>query len=271
MKNEKKEARPKIPKKRGWYLFFSTLFLLAWTGAAIIVSQLVVGYMMLFILGETNFNQPVWTGIYSVLAYTLAFLLIAFAPILILEKAKNGHAKKEEQKLKEGVSRKELGFAGLPTWTDIGLAPVGLIISLIFAGILVMVFSQFSWFNPEQAQEIGFNAYISGFDRIIAFVTLVVIAPIAEELIFRGWLYQQLKTRFKEELSNHLAIFLSILLVSLTFGVIHGQWNVGLNVFAMSIVLCGLREITGTIYAGILMHMLKNGIAFYLLYVLGIG
>ena len=51
----------------------------------------------------------------------------------------------------------------------------------------------------------------------------------------------------------------------------HGQWNVGVNVFAMSIVLCTLREITGTIYAGILLHMLKNTIAFVLVYIVGMG
>jgi hypothetical protein len=33
----------------------------------------------------------------------------------------------------------------------------------------------------------------------------------------------------------------------------------------MSIVLCGLREVTGTIYAGILMHMIKNAIALAIL------
>ena len=59
---------------------------------------------------------------------------------------------------------------------------------------------------------------------------------------------------------------LAIFLVSLLFGVVHLQWNVGVNVFAMSVVLCGLREITGTIYSGIVLHILKNGIAFYILY-----
>ena len=42
-----------------------------------------------------------------------------------------------------------------------------------------------------------------------------------------------------------------------------------MNVFALSVALCVLREITGTIYAGILTHMIKNGVAFYLLYVMG--
>ena len=63
----------------------------------------------------------------------------------------------------------------------------------------------------------------------------------------------------------------AILLVSILFGVVHLQWNVGVNVFATSVVLCLMREVTGTVYAGILLHMLKNGIAFFLLYVLNVG
>ena len=74
-----------------------------------------------------------------------------------------------------------------------------------------------------------------------------------------------------EGVSEALSMTISILLVSLLFGVVHMQWNVGVNVFALSVVLCGMREITGTIYAGILTHMLKNGIAFFLLYVFGFG
>ena len=100
---------------------------------------------------------------------------------------------------------------------------------------------------------------------------LVVVAPIAEELIFRGWLYGKLRLLLSSKLSNNASMILSIILVSVLFGMVHMQWNVGVNVFALSVVLCGLREITGTIYAGILAHMLKNGIAFYLLYILGIG
>ncbi|MBQ6393939.1 CPBP family intramembrane metalloprotease, partial [Candidatus Saccharibacteria bacterium] len=87
--------------------------------------------------------------------------------------------------------------------------------------------------------------------------------PIAEEVIFMGWLYGKLRSR--------MGMIMAIFITSVLFCIIQGQWNVGVNVFAMSIVLCGLREVTGTIYAGILLHMVKNGIAFYLLYVMGMG
>ena len=45
--------------------------------------------------------------------------------------------------------------------------------------------------------------------------------------------------------------------------------NVGVTVFVMSVVMCLVREKwTQTIWSGIVIHMIKNGIAFFLLYVL---
>jgi membrane protease YdiL (CAAX protease family) len=100
-------------------------------------------------------------------------------------------------------------------------------------------------------------------DRIMGFFAVAIVAPIIEEIIFRGWLYGKIRSR--------LNMIASILIVSLLFGLIHRQWNLGLNTFVTSIVLCGLREMTGTIYSGIIVHMIKNGIAFYLVYVMGVG
>jgi len=33
------------------------------------------------------------------------------------------------------------------------------------------------------------------------------------------------------------------------------------------LVLCTLRIVTGSIWAGVLLHMIKNGLAFYVLFV----
>jgi membrane protease YdiL (CAAX protease family) len=100
-------------------------------------------------------------------------------------------------------------------------------------------------------------------DRVIGFVALVIFAPIAEEIIFRGWLYGKLK--------KYCKTVIAIVLTSILFGFMHGQWNVGITVGIMSAIMCVERELTGSIYAGIITHMLKNGIAFWYLYiVLGI-
>ena len=104
---------------------------------------------------------------------------------------------------------------------------------------------------------------MQGWERGIAFVMLAVLAPIVEEIIFRGWLYGKLRIKIPK--------WAAILVTSLLFGLVHLQWNVGITVFCMSVVNCLLREVTGTIYAGILVHILNNSIAFYLVYVMGMG
>jgi membrane protease YdiL (CAAX protease family) len=261
-----KQARSKVPKKQGWGLLCKVLVLLIWVVVAVIAAQLIVGYLMLWILGRETFLQPVPTAIYSALSYILAFLWIVFATPMIISKLK-----KKENPIPKIIERNELGLRGMPTWTDIGLAPVGFIVATLLAAGLVAIFNIFPWFDAGQAQKVGFSTLLVGFDKIIAFLILVVVAPIAEELIFRGWLYGKLRAMLFEKMSDRVSMAISIFLVSLAFGIVHMQWNVGVNVFAMSVVLCSLREITGTIYAGILMHMIKNGVAFYLLYVLGIG
>ena len=228
-----------------------------WVFASVVVAQLLVGNLIILMVGRETFQQPVWTTVYSAAAYVLATILVILIPPRIAKKW--------------GITRRGLGLFGMPTWTDVGLAPVGFIVSLILAAGLVALFSLFPWFNASETQELGFSTLLIGGDRVIAFITLVVVAPIAEEIIFRGWLYGKVREVLTDKVNERAAIAIAILIVSILFGLVHFQWNVGVNVFALSIVLCGLREVTGTIYAGILTHMIKNGVAFYLLYVLGIG
>ena len=184
--------------------------------------------------------------LYSIIFYLVIILVVILLPGLIFKKWQ--------------TNRKELGLSGVPTWLDIIIAPLGLFAYILIAALFTQLFSSvFPWFQADQAQDVGFDTLTTRFDLILGFISLVVISPVAEEFIFRGWLYGKLRTL--------LPVPLAIIIVSALFGLLHGQWNVGINVFIMSIVLCLQRELTGTIYSGILLHMLKNGIAFYLLYV----
>lgn len=158
------------------------------------------------------------------------------------------------------TSRKELGISRIPTWTDIGLAAAGTVLYILLSvGLIYVARSLFPGFNVAQTQDLGFNN-IYGFERLLAFGLFVVVAPLAEELVFRGFLYGKLR-------ANGMPFWQSALLVSLLFGAIHGQWNVGLDVFALSMVASGLRESTGQIWPGLLIHMTKNAVAFYFLFV----
>lgn len=283
-KKESKDSQKKTRKKPVWLTISWTIMTVAWVGAATIASQLIVGHIMLLAVGAKELSRPVPNAILSVLSYLLAIVLVVFLPPVLSSKyralqQKNTATKKKNKEEKDDkadatvqlMSREQIGLRGLPTWTDIGLAPVGYVVYFILAAALIQLFSSFAWFDAGQAQDVGFNHYLSGGERAIAFIVLVVIAPIVEEVIFRGWLYGRLRRRLTQELSEIWGILISAFLVSLLFGIVHLQWNVGVNVFALSLVMCAMREITGTIYAGILLHMLKNGIAFFLLYVLWTG
>lgn len=195
-------------------------------------------------------------SVYSLFIYLLAILIMLGVPLLLRKKV----PKLATHPLLEKVSREEIGLKGFPTWTDILLSPIGFVAQLVLSTALVSLFSAlFSWFNANEVQEVGYSDLFTPGDKILAFSIIAIIVPIAEEIIFRGFLYGKLR--------KHLNLPVAMLLTSLLFAVLHGQWNVGVNVFAVSLVLCSLREITGTIYAGILVHILKNAIAFYILFI----
>ena len=232
----------------------SVLALPLWVAVVLYACQYAITFGLYFIIGRALLTNPVWTTICNALIYAISLFLIIWLPIKLF------HCWQ--------TSRKELGLNSTLTWTDLGLAPIGFIVYLLLAAIIVSIFSLFPFFDPEQAQELGYSALNSGLDRIVAFFALCIVAPVAEEIIFRGWLYGKLRAKISGRTKS---LLLSIFITSLTFGILHGQWNVGVNVFAMSIVLCALREITGTIHSGVILHILKNSIAFVIVYILGTG
>lgn len=262
------ETKPKDqhqPAKRRWpspaakKRLAYAIFVLAWTGFSIVFSQYAIIYPMSWILGA-KLNQPFWTLVFYLLYNGLALTLILVVPPQIFKYyQRRGRKLNSDSDQFLHTNPDELGVANWPTFVDLGLAPIAYFVYAVVAGTIVNLLSLLPWFNANEAQNVGFGPVLAGNDRIIAVIALVFVAPIFEEIIMRGWLYGKLRNKFK--------IPLAIFLTSALFGLLHGQANVGVTVFVLSVVLCGLREITGTIWCGILLHMLTNGIAFYFLYV----
>lgn len=208
-------------------------------------AQFIVGVPMLVILGADTLKTPLAATIFSALVYTLSFIFLLFTL-------------KHIKPLKDPVTRNELGLKDLITFSDIGLAIAGFFGYLAFSAILTALFSVFPWFNLNEAQPLLYSTLISPSGKILAAIALVVVGPILEEVIYRGLIYGKLRKKH--------SLITSILIVSILFGFLHGQWNVGVDVFTLSVVACLMRETTGTIYAGILLHVIKNTIAFYFLF-----
>lgn len=115
------------------------------------------------------------------------------------------------------------------------------------------------WIDQDQAQEIGFDNLTLPVEYVVAFIALVIIPPIAEELLFRGYLFGRLRER--------LGFWATTIVVSIAFGFVHFQWNVGIDTAILSVFLCYLRERTGTIWASMVLHAIKNGLAYFLLFI----
>ena len=158
------------------------------------------------------------------------------------------------------TTMEDLGLQRLVDWLDMLWAPAGYIVYAVGSTLLLWFISTvLPMIDLMQEQETGFTGITQGFEYTLAFLSLVVIAPVAEEVLFRGYLFGKLRKRF--------SLWLSIILTSLLFAIVHFAWNVGFDVFVLSIVLCLLRVMTGSLWAPILLHMIKNGIAFYFIFV----
>jgi membrane protease YdiL (CAAX protease family) len=86
----------------------------------------------------------------------------------------------------------------------------------------------------------------------MSFLAIVILAPLAEELFFRGWIYGALRARFSASLS--------IPLCTIVFAMAHwdGMGLYPLAVLAPGLVLTILRERTGSAKASFLAHAVYN-------------
>lgn len=161
--------------------------------------------------------------------------------------------------LRHPLDSQLLGVDKNPTWVDVALGPVGVIATLIAGAVLTATAMHFfPGFNADQAQDVGVNAIGTTTEMIVAIGLLIIVGPFIEELIFRGYLYGTL-------LRCKVPDWVAMVAVSGLFGIVHRQWNVGLIVFCLSMAACLARKYTGSIWAGVAMHIIKNGMAFYLL------
>lgn len=151
----------------------------------------------------------------------------------------------------------------------IGIAVVGLVVYfvgyMIVAGLASALIPSL---NLSQHQDIGFQHASTSSDKLLTFISLVVLPPLAEETVFRGFMYTGLRRRFP--------VVLSAIITSVLFAIPHLQfgdgapllWVAALDTFVLSLVLCYVRERTESLWPGIFIHALKNGIAFAALFLI---
>lgn len=148
-----------------------------------------------------------------------------------------------------------------------GLAAVP-VYYVIYLVVVAMASHFIPGLNIDQQQNIGFTNVHGSLALVLTFISLVVLPPLAEEIMVRGFLYSSLKKAMR--------ILPAAIVTSLIFASAHlpeggaagPLYIAAIDTFVLSLMLIYLREKTGSLWASITLHAIKNGIAFTALFIL---
>jgi membrane protease YdiL (CAAX protease family) len=134
------------------------------------------------------------------------------------------------------------------------------------AVVVSIVASTSTSIDVNQTQELGIAQTTTILDKFIVFCMLAIFPPIYEELLFRGFLYNALR--------KNASIAVSVIVTSLLFGAAHLEftnlnWIAAVDTCIFSVFLIYLSQKHHSLYSAVFLHMLKNSIAFYVLFVHG--
>jgi membrane protease YdiL (CAAX protease family) len=165
------------------------------------------------------------------------------------------------------IAAAAIGFARQP-WGEpfrwrlgpervIWLSSLLLFLSLVFNGAFAILLTQITHKSPPIQESVPLIQYALRSNPVIAVLTMVVVAPIVEEVLFRGLAYGALEKR--------LGAGAAILGSSLLFALFHLQVLAFVPLFCLGLVLCWARWKCGSIALPILLHAFNNGLATFLL------
>jgi membrane protease YdiL (CAAX protease family) len=153
------------------------------------------------------------------------------------------------------VGWKALGWRRVNLWKAALYLAVVLVVFVVAANILLLIVSALvPGFNANQAQD---NEFIGAAKthHNLALVALVLLPPVLEETIFRGFLFPAI--------SKRTGVIWGAVLSSVIFGLAHMQANIGIYTFLLGLLLCFMYVRTKSIVPGIVLHMLNNYLAFW--------
>lgn len=130
----------------------------------------------------------------------------------------------------------------------------GLLLPLAALVALTLIYGQFA--QPESwMEELPQQPFLI---KLMLVVTIILVAPISEEIIFRGFMLNSSIGWGK------LAKTLGIVFVSLVFSCVHSQYDSAFTfiyLFAFSTILCVVRINTRSLIMPMVLHGINNSMA----------
>lgn len=159
------------------------------------------------------------------------------------------------------------------SWSSLGLRHSSLLgsVAVTMVGFGLVLVANWGWtlvmgrFNLQLTEQPNPLPYFGGgiTGLLMALLLGAVVAPVAEEIFFRGFLYPGLRRSW----GTGWALLASAAL----FAVIHGFTAVIPPIFVIGLVLAISYEITGSLWPAILIHAAMNALAFISAYIVSVG
>jgi uncharacterized protein len=151
-------------------------------------------------------------------------------------------------------------------WAGLGLRrfPILRSVVLCIGGFIAILAINIAWDSVRQRMGLaGQPNYLPLFGQgvrglIMALLLGSVVAPVAEEVFFRGFLYAGLRARW--------GVGWGLCLSALIFAVVHLIPGVLPPIFIMGLLFAWLYETTASIWPGIALHGAVNAMAFLAVY-----
>ena len=142
-----------------------------------------------------------------------------------------------------GLTKPKLRY--LPAVIVLGLT-ANVLISVLFSFIPI----------PESWWE-EYNVASASLDEInvVNVIAIVFVAPIAEELLFRGLVFTRL--------SRGLGLYIGAAASALIFGLVHGTWIWGIYTALLGVVIVFIFVRTRSLFYAIVFHFSFNAIGFF--------
>ena len=148
------------------------------------------------------------------------------------------------------------GLRGTKFWPSVGWAALGLLAFFVLSAVYAAVVQP----DAEQTtvQDLGGDKGTIGL--VVAGLMVIVVAPVVEEIFFRGFFYRALRTR--------LGVLFAAAIDGVVFGSIHFQFDGadGLLILPplmlLGFVYCLVYEKTGSLFPVIGLHAFNNALAY---------
>ena len=131
------------------------------------------------------------------------------------------------------------------------VVPALLVVWAVSAGAASMLKGVWPDLGPQSTVEV-LETSKSPLVKFALSITAVVVAPLAEEILFRGFLFGVIK--------RYTDTYFAALVSALLFASVHMHVGFFLPLFALGVIFAMAYEATGCLLVSILMHALFNGV-----------